>query len=81
MGAEDRRHVILVGLEVVDARDAIEHVEAELRMIAQSTADHGQIGRVHDDVRIDRVGLLVLDPGAALSVENGDKVSLGGSRR
>ena len=43
------------GLEIVDAADAVQHVEAQLGLVAQPAADLRQRGRRDLDPRIDRV--------------------------
>ena len=45
--------LLRVGLEVIDAADAVEHVEPQPRIVAQEAADFQQVAGLDDD-RMDR---------------------------
>src|SRR5262249_15346494 len=55
-----------VGLQVIDAADAVEHLELQPAVVAQEAADLDQIARLHGDPRVDGVELLFLDLAAEL---------------
>ena len=61
-----------VRLEVIDAADAVEHVELQTRSSSQEPAELKQVRRIDDDERIDGLEVLGLDPGAELLFEEGD---------
>ena len=61
--------LLRVGLEVIDAADAVEQVELQPRVVAQEAADLDQVGRLDDDERVDGVELLALIAGAELLFE------------
>src|SRR5262249_29134261 len=64
-----------VGLEIIDAADAVEDVEVELRIVMQETAHFKEVARLDDDERIDGLEVLGLDFGPELRFEFGDNFS------
>ena len=50
----DGGRLLRIGLEVIDARDAMQHVEPQGRLVAQEQPDLRQRTAGHFDPRIDR---------------------------